>query len=205
MLGNKKFSIYLRPFCEEDAIIINKWRNDPEIQKMTGGRYQFVSLEMEKNWVRQKMLENRREIYLAICLNDGSDKMIGYISLNDIDHVNKSLDSGGCVIGDKESRDGISLFESIYLILDYSFNQLNMHRVSASCLPEHWMAPFHLRTFGFEKEGTLKESRYKNGAYHDLDLYALMRSDFDQKMKAGEYEMKYLIRRFRKLVKEAKR
>lgn len=204
-MKNHNFSIFLRPFQEEDAILINKWRNDPEIHKFTGGPINYVSLEIERAWVRQKMMENRNELYLAICLNDESKKMIGYISLNKIDHVNKCLDAGGCVIGDKESRDGVSLFESIFLILDYAFNQLNMHRVTASCLPEHWMAPYHLGVFGFKKEGTLKECRYKNGKYHDMDLYALMRKDFDSMLEKGEYEIRDLIRRFRKIVKEAKR
>ena len=94
------FSIFLRPFKENDHLLINKWRNDPEIQKMTGGPIRYVSLEIEREWVLSRMKDNIRNIYWAICLNNESEKMVGYISLNNIDHLNKCADAGGTVIGD---------------------------------------------------------------------------------------------------------
>ena len=49
---------------------------------------------MEKEWVRQKMMSNTKEIYLAVCLNDDSRRMVGYTSVNDIDYVNRSARGG---------------------------------------------------------------------------------------------------------------
>jgi RimJ/RimL family protein N-acetyltransferase len=73
----EKYSIFLRAFESGDYLLINKWRNDPDVQRMTGGLIKFVSSEMEKEWVHNKMLNNSKDIYLAICLNDESQKMIG--------------------------------------------------------------------------------------------------------------------------------
>lgn len=157
----EKYSIYLRPFAEDDYLLINKWRNDHELQRMTGGLIKYVSLEMEREWVHQKMMDNVRDLYLAICLNDGSHRMIGYISLNNIDHLNKTADAGGTVIGEKDCQDGFSMFEALKLLLDYAFLQLNMNRITASCLPDHFLAPYSLGAFGFEKEGRMHECIYK--------------------------------------------
>ena len=72
--------IFLRGFQIEDHLLINKWRNDSEIQKLVSTSFKYVSLEIEKEWVKQKMMDNRKDIYLAICLNNASQQMIGYAS-----------------------------------------------------------------------------------------------------------------------------
>lgn len=200
-----KFSIFLRPFKENDHILINKWRNDPEIQKMTGGPIRYVSLEIEREWVLSRMKDNIHNIYWAICLNNESEKMVGYISLNDIDHLNKCADAGGTVIGDKDARDGYIIFEAMYLLLDYAFHQLNLNRITASCLPDHYMAPHSLYSFGFKKEGTAVSAIYKNGSYHNVDHYALLRNTYDNLFISGQYQINELVRRCIKHIKEGKK
>lgn len=197
-------SIILRPFKEDDYLVINKWRNDYNVQKMTGGPIRFVSLDIEKNWVKSIMQDNTKNIYLAICLNDNSQRMIGYISLNNIDHLNKSANAGGTVIGDKEYQDGQAAFEALTIILEYAFDQLNLNRVSAKCLPEHYLAPYSLGAFGFTKEGTERESLYKNGKYHNVDLFSLLRSDYEKLRLENRYAIRNLVKECIKLKKQAK-
>lgn len=199
-----KYSIILRPFQEDDYLVINKWRNDYNVQKMTGGPIRFVSLDIEKNWVKSKMQDNIKDIYLAICLNDDSQRMIGYISLNNIDHLNKSADAGGTVIGDKEYQDGQTVFEALTIVLEYAFDQLNLNRISAECLPEHYLAPYSLGAFGFIKEGTKREAIYKNGKYHNLDLYSLLRFDYDRLRSENRYTPRNLVKECIKLKKQTK-
>ena len=79
--------IFLRGFELEDYILINKWRNDPEIQNLLSGNFRYVSSEIEKEWVKQKMMNNTKELYLAICLAEGGCEMIGYTSINNIDYI----------------------------------------------------------------------------------------------------------------------
>lgn len=198
----KGFSIFLRPFMYDDYVIINKWRNDREIQSMTGGPVRYVSLEIEKQWVLSKMQNNNSDLYWAICVNDETQRMIGYASLNNIDHLNKSADAGGTVIGEKEMRDGYSIFEVMSIILDYAFNQLNLHRIGASCLPNHYMAPHSLYAMGFVKEGTARDEIYKNGKYQDVDHYSLMREDYEKMCAAGEMTVKSMVKRCIAHIKE---
>ena len=81
---------YLRLFEPEDYEKTYKWHTDWDVQQMTAGTIRFVSKEIERKWVYEKATNNSKDIYLAICLND-TDEMVGYISLNDIDMLNRSV------------------------------------------------------------------------------------------------------------------
>ena len=106
-------SIFFRAFEENDHVLINKWRNDKNIQTLTGRAFRYISSQMEKEWVKDKMFNNTKDIYLAICLNDESCKMIGYCSINSIDYINRSAEQGGLVIGDPNACDGITWLDAI--------------------------------------------------------------------------------------------
>ena len=199
MKNNGEYEIFLRAFEPDDYILINKWRNDRDVTKLTGGVQRYVSSEMEKQWVHEKMLNNTADIYLAVCLNDSTKQMIGYTSLGHIDYVNRSIMGTGTVIGDRQYRDGISLIEVYLLIMSYVFDTLNMNRLSASCLEEHVVASSYLKIMLFNKEGLERQAIYKQGAYHDKELYAILRDDYYQYVTNGQYELKNIIRRFKSL------
>ena len=131
------YSVFLRAFELEDYLLINKWRNDFEIQKLTCGTFRYVSSEMEKTWVQDKIMNNNHNIYWAICLNDEAKTMIGYTSINNIDYVNRSVHGGGIVIGERSLSSGNILIDVFLLKFDYIFNHLNLNRYTASCLESH--------------------------------------------------------------------
>lgn len=196
-----KSSIFLRAFEPDDYILINKWRNDNQIQANTGGPIRYVSSVMEKEWVQNKMLHNQADMYWAICLNDETKKMVGYISLNAIDHLNKTADAGGTVIGEKEHRDGFLVFEALLMVLEYAFEELNINRITADCLPDHPLAPYSLQAFGFKYEGCRREAIYKRGKYRDLLFFALLRKDYDEIKRGNGYEIMSVIKRCRDYAK----
>lgn len=189
-------SIFVRAFIPEDVVLINKWRNDPEIQHYTVGIARKVSLEMEKEWLHQKMMNNVYEIYWAICANDESQKMIGYASFNNINYVNRVIDGGGIVIGDKEYRDGICMIEAMLIKLEYAFGTLNMNRYCAAALNSHKISNPLMESLLFKREGVLRQHVYKHGEYHDINRYALLKSEYDEYIKSGEYTVSKIIKRF---------
>lgn len=197
-------TIFLRAFESDDYILINKWRNDPEIQKLTGGTFRYVSLEMEKQWVHDKMMNNTKDIYLAICLNDESRRMIGYTSLNNIDYINRSVFGGGVIIGDKEYRDGFALFERALLLMSYVFDELNMHRLYGSCLEDHKTSRSMLYALNYTCEGMEREAVYKHGKYHNRMMYSILADEYRRSLDNGEFQMNSIIKRFVKFAKEIK-
>lgn len=197
-------SIFVRAFEPEDLKTIYEWRNNPIIQRMTGGTFRYVSSEMEKQWIQQKMMNNYNEIYWAICLNDESKKMVGYTSLNNIDYIHRTVDGGGIVIGDKDANDGIILFEVMLLRLDYVFNTLNLNRFTGMALSEHPISLKLLQALKYKQEGTFRQSIFKNGIYNDQHLYSILREEYYEYLNSGDYEMRNIIKRFRKVTLEAR-
>lgn len=171
--------IYLRAFEVDDYKLINKWREDEEIQSLLGGSKYYVSSEREKKWVEEKIFNNANQIYWAICLKN-NNKMIGYISVRDFDWINKKVKWHGLIIGDKKYRNIKNSLDAIYLMLDHIFNQLGMHRIYGYYMKENEKSILLGKMMGFKIEGTMREAIYKNGKYHDFIIAALLKNEFKE-------------------------
>lgn len=197
-------SVFLRAFEADDYLLINKWRNDPEIQRLTGGTFRYVSSEREKEWVRDKMMNNITDIYFAICLNDETRQMIGYCSINNIDYIHRSACGGGVVIGSKGHRDGIIFLENTLLILSFVFNTLNLNRFYGNCLEEHNATICLNRSMKFRIEGLERNAIYKDGLYHNRILFSMLREEYNEHFNNGDLEISAIIKRFREEQKNRK-
>lgn len=193
------YRIFLRGFEEDDCLLINRWRNDMEIQRLVSTSFKYVPLAIEREWVRQKMLSNVHDIYLAICLNDETRKMIGYASINNIDYINRSAHGGGIIIGEKEYRDGEIKHEVGVLLRRHVFENLNLNRFTGTCLEEHKTSIIMMLAAGYQFEGRKREAIYKDGRYHDQLSFSLLRKDYDILLEQGEYSLKQFAKRVLKL------
>lgn len=195
--------IYLRMLEPEDYELTHKWHTDYNIQKMTCGQFRFVSKAIEKNWAMAKSTANAHDIYLAICANE-NNRMIGYISINEIDYVHRSCHCGGVVVGEKQYRNMREYVEAVSLVHDYAFNHLNMNRISGACLEEHMMSRAEMEGFYYDLEGIEREAIFKNGCYHDKRNYALMSKTYFEHKEKEDYELDAIIRRIAHIVKKMK-
>ena len=146
----------------------------------------LVSKEIERDWVLSKSTHNQNEIYLAICLVD-TDEMIGWYSITGIDYLNRKCISSGILIGDKRYRNGDAYIEAGDLAFRYIIDELNMNRVSASCLREHIMSRAEMESGFWTLEGIERQAIYKNGSYHDICHYSLLRDEYLQHRANGDY------------------
>lgn len=198
-----KFSIYLRGFKEEDVPFINQLRHNLDVQQYTSTSFKYVSESIEKEWVKQKMMDNRKDIYLAICLVE-NDQMIGYASINDIDYINRCANRSGIIIH-PEFQIGIYRYEAGILMRQLAFDHLNLNRYCAKCLVEHKVSLISMLANGFKIEGKLRQAIYKNGRYHDQFQLALIREDYYTLLNNEEYTLKNHIKRikfFKKQINE---
>lgn len=187
-------TIYLRMFEPEDYELTFQWHNDYEIQKQTCGPIRIVSRSIERNWATSKAENNRDDIYLAICSVE-SDKMIGFTSIGDFDYINRSCEWSGIVIGDKQAHNGYEYIETGVLVFGYVFDQLNMHRVTASVLEEHIGSKAGLLSLTMQVEGVFKDAVYKNGKYNDRCYLALLRDDYYRLREEGQYDTRAVMKR----------
>ncbi len=187
-MNTDHYSIYFRGFRESDVETINRWRNDRDIQALVSAPFKYVPEAIEREWVKSKMLSNRTDIYLAICLKE-NDRMVGYISINDIDHLSRKANVGGIVL-DKAYHDGIVRHEAGMLIRELAFDQLNIIRPEGRCLRDHIASRVIMEATGYKLEGILRENVFKDGRYHDSCVYSLLREEYYDWMERGEYSLR---------------
>lgn len=195
-------SVFFRAFEPEDAILIYKWKNDFDLLNMAVGMNRKISYEDCLEWVKDKSKHHYFEIYWAICLNDDTKKMIGYTHLNKIHYINRDVESGGIIIGDKDYRDGIIWIEIYQILMSYVFDVLNLNRFYGICLNEHKLTMTMMTILFWSSEGLFKQSVYKKGKYHDIVMWALLREDYYRHKMSGDYETTAIIKRIRTYRKE---
>lgn len=179
--------IYLRALELDDYKVTYLWRNDEEITKMVGGPKYFVSIEKEKEWIRNSIFDTSR-IVLGICLTI-NNKLIGTVNIQDMDMINRKC-RVPILIGDKQEWNKGYATEARMQALDFVFNERGLERVGALILESNIQSIKMHEKCGFIKEGFLRKSIFKNGEYHNQVLMGLLKEDFIPLYK--EYQKKYL-------------
>lgn len=170
--------IYLRAFEPGDLSLLNEWHNDEEINSQTLGNKYFVSSFYDRKWLEEKMSNNRDNVYCAIC-EKTTNKMIGYVSLNDIDYRNRKAVWGGIVIGDKNSRSKGYASDAAFMILKYAFEELGLNKVTGYWLQTNKASLVISQLLGFTKEGILRKDVFKRGEYQDVLVMSMLKEEYN--------------------------
>ena len=68
--------------------------------------------------------------------------------------------------------------EAVATAVDYAFGSLDLQRVEAEVMPGNMASEKVLIKNGFKKEGLLERSMYWEGKFFDINLFALLQSDY---------------------------
>lgn len=170
--------VYLRALEVDDYMLINKWRLDVELNRYLAGNVFFISSEREKKSVENKIFDDSKHIYLAICDNK-TQELIGYSSINNLDLRNRKAEWGGTLIGNKDYLGKGYGIESAKLMLRFLFDQYPIHKCYGSCLEEHPATIKLFENLGFKKDGILRDEVFKNGEFKNILLFSILRSEID--------------------------
>jgi RimJ/RimL family protein N-acetyltransferase len=166
----------LRELARADLPLINRWRQDREVQDLLVGVFRMVGPEVDEQWFDAYLGARDRSIRAAIC-ETRSGAMVGMVYLLNIDWVARSTDLGIC-IGEKTAQGkGAGEFATAAM-LDHAFTDMNLHRVALSVLADNERAIRLYRKIGFVEEGRSREAVFKHGKYMDLIDMALLRHEY---------------------------
>lgn len=197
--------VTFRKFEERDIDFIFKCKNDERLNTLTVGQNHPFTYEEAAQWVRNCMKGDRPDLkFWAICTNDESKRIIGWISLSQIDGNNKSACFHGIVIGDPNYRDGAAWIESYLFILSYFFEKMSYNRLYGTYFPEHVMTKSIANSVFFYTEGIYRQSAFKNGRFHDVVFASLLSSEYYEHKKKGEYTYNSILKRLIKEIKNNK-
>ena len=109
----------------EDTELIVRWRNNPNVQHNFIFREVFTN-EMHISWMNDKVATGK--VAQFIIQDNETKKKIGSVYLRDINYSFRSAEYG-IFIGEDEFRGKGFGSEAAKLIVDYAFNNLELHRV----------------------------------------------------------------------------
>ena len=162
--------LYLSPISQQGTESYLRWMNDREVAIFFGQYYRTVASKEDLKWLYEPGVDTQR---YSIVLNE-DDTLIGAISLQNIDHLNRNAFLG-IFIGDREQRSRGYGTEAIRLLLRYGFSTLNLHNIMLSVNANNTAGISCFRKAGFKEAGRRREWIFSDGEYVDrlyMDLLA---------------------------------
>lgn len=101
---------------------------------------------------------------------------IGNISLQNIDLIDRNAEMA-FLMGETDYWGKGYAFEAASAIIDHAFKQLNLHRIYLGTADNNLRMQKLAIKLGFHEEGRRREALYKNGIYHDIIEYGIVRED----------------------------
>ena len=167
-------TIYLRALEPEDLEFVYVIENDENIWEVSN-----TITPYSKFLIRQYLENAHQDIYeakqlrLVIC-KKGNSEAIGLIDLFDFDAKNKRAGVGIIIQNDVDRNNGFGK-QALSLVINYAFEQLQLHQLYANIGTENKASESLFTTFGFEKIGVKKDWNFINNAFHDEAVYQLIK------------------------------
>jgi RimJ/RimL family protein N-acetyltransferase len=169
--------VRIRAIEKSDIAEIMKWINDPEVKSNLLMRYP-VSQYQEERWIETALAaDNQRNKTFALETKDGV--YLGGIGLHKIDWENSNAEVG-IVIGKKEYWNKGYGTDAMLAILDFGFNQMNLHRIYLRVFEFNQRGIRSYEKCGFQKEGVLRQDRYRQGRYYNTIIMGILKEEFRQ-------------------------
>jgi RimJ/RimL family protein N-acetyltransferase len=133
--------------------------------------------------IEKKMEEEKNLFYFTIRARP-DDRLIGKAM---IEWINWSNSQGWLWlgIGETESRRKGYGSQTLAMLVRYAFAELNLFRVSAALAEYNEPALQFFRKSGFVEETRRREALHRDNRRWDLMSYGLLRSEWEQHVKAG--------------------
>jgi diamine N-acetyltransferase len=173
MITLKGKNLFLRALEPEDLDFVHSIENDENIWN-----YSNTQTPYSRFLIHQYLENSHQDIYeakqlrLAICKNN-SEQAIGLIDLFDFDPRNNRAGIGIVIQKTEERNQGFGA-ESLELLINYSFKQLNLHQLYANIGVQNEASIRLFTTFGFQKCGVKKDWNLIEGSYQDEALFQLI-------------------------------
>ena len=166
----------LRPVRMSDAEDMYEYSRDPEVARHVLWDA-HTSIHQTRNYIRYLIRQYRNAApgTFAIALRD-SGKVIGTIGFMWLQMDNRSAEVGYS-LGRKYWNQGY-MTEALQAVVEFGFTRLNLNRIEAQHECDNPASGRVMLKAGMKHEGTLRQRIYNKGRFVDVELYAILRSDW---------------------------
>jgi [ribosomal protein S5]-alanine N-acetyltransferase len=171
--------IHLRALMEKDLTSSYlQWLNDEEVCR-SNSHAVFPNTEQKMRAYFDSLQSQQQHVVLAI-VHAESGKHIGNISLQNINWISRNGEFA-ILLGDKEYWGSGYGEEAAQLIVDYGFSRLNLHRIYCGTFEDNEGMKKLAARLKMKQEGLRREAVYKNGSYHNVLEFGVLKSEYYSK------------------------
>jgi UDP-4-amino-4,6-dideoxy-N-acetyl-beta-L-altrosamine N-acetyltransferase len=175
---------------ESDLEKMVSWRNNYDLYKVFF-EFEPLSMATQRKWF-EKYLTNPNEKLFIISTLEGCP--IGMVGLANIDLRNRKAEWGRILIGEKKYTKNNYGSEALLLIMEYAFEHLNLNKLYCYTLESNEKATSLYKVMGFKREGILRKHIYKQGDYHNLILFSILKKEYWNTKKSFDSLRKKFIK-----------
>jgi RimJ/RimL family protein N-acetyltransferase len=170
--------LHLRQAVLQDAEDVYAYRSNPAVHKFLSSAPKDIS-DIEAfiaNSAQQIDVPNTW--FQVAIVHASTHKVIGDIGIHFIDSEPQVQVEIGYTLSSGHQGKGFAT-EALTAIIDYLFNTLNKHRITASIDPLNIPSIALVERLKFRKEAHFKKSLFFKGAWVDDLVYAILKEDFN--------------------------
>lgn len=169
--------IFLSPIdLENEYRILTQWVNEDDSIKNGNG---FFAKILDENKIKEFLTTwNEGPCMFSIVTND--NEFVGHITLFNFHQTNYA--TLGIYIGPYYRNLGYGS-QAMHLLLDYAFNQLNLHSIHLDVYEFNQDALRLYQSMGFTICGNYTDAIYHNGKYWSIILMELLKKDYLKERK----------------------
>ncbi len=168
--------VLLREPREDDAALLYEFTSDPEVTRFLA--FDPPGSADDSLFFITRCRDYRRQDreYVFVIADVATDRAMGVIGLRHLDQPMRTAQVGTW-LGRKYWGSGANA-EAKQLLLDFSFGPLALHRVEARIAVDNHRSRRAFEQLGARPEGRLRESFFKDGIYHDQDLFVVLEHEW---------------------------
>jgi RimJ/RimL family protein N-acetyltransferase len=175
------------PDPEQDAAIESGWTHDLDFQRqILASPARPLSPGQVKKKYEALEKDGDKQFYFAVRTREpgGPGRLLGFARLFWVDmmHGNAILSLGLGAPADRGQGYGSELMK---LMLNFGFNELGLHRLSAGAAEDNPGAIRFIERHGFQLEVRRRRAAWRDSQYCDVLLYGLLRAEWAERAKAG--------------------
>lgn len=161
---------------EEDIDIFASWYSDSDFLRFFDKVPAYPKSRQELvGWLKE--IQDSNKGYSFAIRSIDNDEMIGYIELSNIQWWN-GVATLGIGIGDTKHRGSGFGKEAMKLLLDFAFEELNLHRIQLNVFCYNTGAISLYEKVGFTREGVYREFIHRDGQRWDMYLYGILEQEW---------------------------
>ena len=164
--------IHLRALEPEDLDFLYTIENNESFWEVSSTQTPFSRFVLE-----QYIVNSHQDIFEAkqlrlIIVDNISNIRVGMIDLFEFNPLHKRAGIGILIVESEQHKGFAS--EAIELLINYSFNQLNLHQLFANITADNTKSLELFKKLNFKNIGIKKEWIYSKGAFKDEVLFQLI-------------------------------